>query len=71
MLFNPIVFYIGLFFSPFAALMAYIITYGEYQHHYPDKTMPRRLALEAGIGTFVFFLLISIFIGWFMGATIK
>jgi len=25
--------------------MAFIITYGEYQHHYPDKAMPRKLAI--------------------------
>ncbi len=35
---------ISLVFSPFAAIMAYLITYGEYIHHYPDKKKPVKLA---------------------------
>jgi len=51
--------------------MAFIITYGEYQHHYPDKAMPRKLAIEAAVGTFVFFMIISVVIGWFLGEMLK
>jgi hypothetical protein len=71
MIFNPITTLIGLVFSPLAALCAYIITYGEYQHHYPNNQMPRKLALEAAIGTFVIFLLLSVAIGWFLGGIVN
>jgi len=71
MVINPITFFIGLFFAPLAALMAFIITYGEYQHHYPDKATPRKLAIEAAAGTFVFFMIISVVIGWFLGKMLK
>lgn len=66
MIINPITLVVGLVFAPLAALMAFLITYGEYQHHYPDKVMPRKLALEAAAGTFIFFLILSIVIGWFL-----
>ena len=71
MIINPITTLIGIVFAPLAALCAYIITYGEYQHHYPDNKMPRKLALEAAIGTFVVFLLLSIAIGWFLGGIVN
>lgn len=63
---NPIAASIGFVFSPLAALMAFLIAYGEYQHHYPDKAIPRKLALEAAVGTFIFFVVISVIIGWFL-----
>jgi len=66
MQFNPVALGIGLVFGPLAALSAYLITYGEYQHHYPDKKTPRKLALEAAIGTLVFFLVLSVVIGLFL-----
>ena len=54
---------IGLFFSPIAGLMAFLITYHEYQRHYADKQQPLRIALEAAFFTFVFFMIISAVIG--------
>jgi hypothetical protein len=70
MIINPIILLIGLVFSPIAAMMAFLITYGEYQHHYPDKATPRKLALEAAVGAFIFFLALSIIIGWLLGKII-
>ena len=54
---------IGLVFSPIAGLMAFLITYKEYEHHYPGKKEPLRLALEAAIFTFAFFMIVSAVIG--------
>jgi hypothetical protein len=64
---NSLVFLIGLIFSPIAALMAFFITYDEYLHHYPDNRMPRWIALQTAIGTFVLFLLMSLVIAWILG----
>ncbi len=71
MFINPITLLVGIVFVPLAAFMAYLITYEEYRRHYPDKHKPRQLALEAAITTLIFFLLISIAIGWFLGGTAK
>ena len=54
---------IGLFFSPIAGLMAFLITYHEYQRHYADKQQPLRIALEAALFTFAFFMIVSVVIG--------
>jgi ribose/xylose/arabinose/galactoside ABC-type transport system permease subunit len=62
---------IGIIFAPIAALMAYLITYGEYQHHYSDNKKPRKLAMEAALGTLLLFLFISLVIGWFLGGIVK
>jgi len=64
---NPITLVIGLVFSPLAALMAFLITYDEYSHHYPNNRMPLKLATEAGIFTFIIFMAILAVIGYFLG----
>jgi hypothetical protein len=64
---NPLVLVIGLVLSPIAALMSYFITYDEYLHHYPDKGTPRRMALQAAAFTLIFFVLLSVAIGWVPG----
>jgi len=56
---------IGGVFGFLAALMAYLITYNEYMHHYPTKKEPRKMALEAAILAFLFFFLLSAFVGLF------
>ena len=71
MIINPITFLIGLIFSPIAAMMAFFVIYGKYQHHYSDNAIPRKLAIEAAAGTFVFFMIISVVIGWFLGKMLK
>ena len=55
MVLNPITLITGIAFAPLAGACAYIITYGEYQRHYPDNKMPRKPALEAAIGTLYYF----------------
>jgi hypothetical protein len=56
---------IYLFFFPFvfiAAIMAYLITYNEWMHHYPTKKEPRKYAWEAAIFTFIFFAVMMTFV---------
>jgi len=57
---------IGLVFSPIAGVMAFLITYHEYQRHYTDKQRPLRIALEAAVFTFSFFMIISAVIGFIL-----
>jgi hypothetical protein len=63
MIINPITLLVGIVFAPLAAAMAFIITYGEYTHHYSDKKMPLKLAIEAAILSFIVFGLISLVVG--------
>jgi len=58
-------FLIGLVFSPLAGICAFLITYHEYQRHYPcNKEKPFKLALEAGLTAFFFFLIMSVIFGY-------
>ncbi len=57
---------ISLVFSPLASVMAFLITYGEYSHHYPDKRKPVKLATEAALVTLVFFIVLSFVIGFLL-----
>jgi len=50
---------IGLTLSPIAGIMAFLITYHEYQRHYADKQQPLKIALEAALFTFAFFMIVS------------
>jgi hypothetical protein len=60
MLFLKIFLSVGGIFGFLASLMAYFITYNEYVHHFQGDTRePRRLALQAGIFTFSFFIILS------------
>jgi H+/Cl- antiporter ClcA len=55
---------IGATFGLLAAAMAYLITLKEWEHHYPTRDIPRRMASKAAIFTFIFFLGASLFIGY-------
>lgn len=56
-------FCIAAIFSPLAAAMAYIITYQEYKHHYPDKRQAVRAALGAAVFTLIIFLILGLLTG--------
>ncbi len=43
-----------------AAVMAFLITYDEYRHHYADKRRVHNAALHAGLFTLAFFLVLGI-----------
>ena len=64
MIINPVSLVIGLVFSPLAALMAFFITYDEYLHHYSDKKKSLKLALQTGVFSFMFFMILSLIIGF-------
>jgi RsiW-degrading membrane proteinase PrsW (M82 family) len=57
---------ISLIFAPLASGMAYLITYGEYIHHYPDKKQPVKMAIQAALVTFVFFIVLSLVVGFIL-----
>jgi hypothetical protein len=46
---------LGVFFSVFAALAAFLITYGEWSHHYSARREPFKLALRAAVVAFLVF----------------
>jgi hypothetical protein len=51
-----VVFLISLIFSILAGIMAFLITYQEYEHHYLDKRDFLKASLRTGGVTFIFFL---------------
>ena len=57
------VFAITVILSLLAAIMAFLIIYEEYKHHYPDKRQVCKEALKAACFTFVFFLVLGFFLG--------
>ena len=57
------VYFIGVLFSPFAALAAFLIFYDEYSHHFPDRKEPLKIALEAAAFTFVVFVILGVLVG--------
>ncbi|HEX4104494.1 MAG TPA: hypothetical protein VHZ04_03430 [Candidatus Paceibacterota bacterium] len=57
---------IGLIFGALGALAAYLITYKEWEHHYPTPEIPRRLALETAIFAFALFVGIALLVGIFI-----
>jgi Na+/proline symporter len=50
-------------FSPFAGIIAYIITYDEYKRHV-DKKEAKRHALETGIFSFLVFIAVGLIAGF-------
>jgi len=62
---------IGLVFSPLAALLAFLLTYNEYQHHFPDNKKPIKMATEAAIFTFFIFMTISLLIGIILPSVVE
>lgn len=50
-------------FSPFAAIIAYIITYDEYIHHL-DKKSAIRQSIQAAVFTFIVFVVVGILSGY-------
>ena len=56
---------IGAFFGVLAAILAYVILYGEYSHHFADSAKPRRMALQGAFITFFVFLILTIAFGYF------
>lgn len=60
---SSLIFAFTIIFSPFSAIIAYIITYDEYQHHF-DKKTTRRRALQMAIFTFIVFIGVGLLSGF-------
>lgn len=45
-----------------AALCAFVITYGEYLKHFPDKKKPLRIAAKMAPTAFMFFMLLTLLV---------
>ena len=60
---NPVFLIIWLIGSPLAALCAFLITYGEYAHHYPDRKKPLKIAIEAAVFTLIVFVILGVLAG--------
>jgi hypothetical protein len=61
-----LIFLIGAIFSPIAASMAFLITYEEYSHHYPDGRKPLQLSIQAAAFTLIVLLGLSVLIAFFV-----
>jgi hypothetical protein len=61
---EKLVFFIALIFSPFAAAIAFVITYAEYAKHIVDKKKVLKRALRMALVTFVFFLIVPPLLIW-------
>lgn len=54
-------------FSPFAALIAYIVSLDEYQHHFGSKKEARKQALQTAVFTLVIFVSLGIILSLYFG----
>ena len=48
---------VALIFSLIAAVMAFLIVYDEYRHHYEEGKTPLKMGLRAALVTFILFIL--------------
>lgn len=60
----PIMFTLGIIFGFIASVMAYLITYNEYQKHQFPRSKLIKVSLESAIFTFIFFLILSVILGY-------
>jgi len=61
---------LGIPFCLAAALTSFLITYNEYSHHYKDKRLAVRIALNIGTVTFAVFVVIVVAIGFILARVI-
>lgn len=59
-----LIFSIALVFAPFAAAIAFIITYEEYSRHLVDKRKVLMISLRMALVTFVFFMTVPTLLIW-------
>ena len=57
---------LGLPFSLIAALMSFLITYGEYSHHFAEKGKILKPSIGAGLITLIFFIFLITIIAFFL-----
>jgi purine-cytosine permease-like protein len=54
------IFSIAVILSLLASAAAFVITYEEYVHHYPDKRKVLKTALKTAVFTLIFFLALGL-----------
>jgi small neutral amino acid transporter SnatA (MarC family) len=64
-------FILWVIFSPIAALMAYLITYAEYSHHYSDRGPVIREALRTAIFTLLVFFVLGTALSFILPRVLK
>lgn len=64
MIINPVSWVVILFFAPLGAAAAFLITYEEYQHHFPGKREPLNHALSAAFFAFIVFAVVGLLVGF-------
>ena len=57
---------VGMACSSMADLMAYVITFNEYSHHFAERRDAVKQSLEAAGVTFLFFVALTAAIGFFI-----
>ena len=55
---------IGAVFGVFASMMAFLITYEEYVHHYIGKREPLLASFQTALFTFFVFVGLALLVGW-------
>ena len=60
---SALIFAFTIIFSPFAGIIAYIITYDEYQHHFDSKKAKQK-AFQMALFTFVVFVAVGLVSGF-------
>jgi len=63
---SKIIILVGLSSSAIAGLMAYVITFNEYSHHFAERRDAVKQSLEAGGVTFLFFVVLTAAIDFFI-----
>ncbi len=59
---------VSLFFGLIAGLCAFLISFGEYEHHFPDSRKTWRIALEFGLVAGLFFTALAVVVFLFFPA---
>ena len=55
---------IGIVFGIVASIMAFLITYEEYVHHYIGRQEPLRASFQTALFAFIVFVALSLIVGW-------
>ncbi len=58
--------FIATVFGLFAAMMAYLISYEEYSHHFVDKRRGRHMAYESAVFAFAVFFGIGLILAFLL-----
>jgi hypothetical protein len=66
MKFNAFFLALGIACGVFAGLMTFLISYNELVKHFATKIIPVKVSLKSALVSFIFFLLMSLALGFFI-----